>query len=160
MAAGKTIAIILGGCAGAFILMLAVCGGFLYLGYRNVDANISPRVDALFSAIANGRTAETYETETTKELREVQTKENYVALGEKITEKLGALKTKSLIGFKVGTHNTDSYAEATYQATFEKGQATISVTMKQQDGQWKFVRFNVSSPNFKEEPQKVDTIDT
>lgn len=151
MSAGKTVAIIFAICAGVGVLMLGICSGIFYLSYKKADATASPRVDALFSAIANHRFADTYETETTRELREAQSKEQYAALGEKFAEELGELKFKSLTGFKVSRHNGDSVNEATYRATFEKGEGTISVRLKQEDGKWKFLAFHVSSPVLKKE---------
>lgn len=52
MAKSKTIVLILAACGGLGILMIGSCAGLLFLGFRNTDAAVSPRIDGMFSAIA------------------------------------------------------------------------------------------------------------
>ena len=151
MTQGKTVAIILAACAGFGILVIASCAGLLYVGFKNADATVSPRIDTLLSAIENDTFAETYETETTQELRDVSTKQQYTDLGKAIHVRLGALKTKSLQGFHMQQSGAGSYVDVTYTATFEKGDGTIIAKMKLQGGEWKFVSFRVDSPVFEQD---------
>lgn len=151
MAKGKTIAIILAACAGFGLLLVVSCAGLLFMGFKNTDANISPRIDAMFSAIENDTFAETYETETTQDLRNAATKEQYEALGNAIAVRLGALQSKSLRGFNMRQLNAASYVDVTYNAAFEKGNGTIVAKLKNQGGKWKFVTFRVNSPVFEQD---------
>ena len=106
MAKGKTIAIILAACAGFGVLLIASCAGLLFVGFKNADSTVSPRIDAMFSAIENNTFADTYETETTLELRNAAT-EQYTALGDAIGVRLGKLISKSLQGFTMRQSNAD-----------------------------------------------------
>jgi len=151
MTTGKTVAIILILCAGAGILMIVSCAGLLYLGYtrfENVDAEVSQRIDALFAAIENGTFPATYDTDLTQEFRDATSREQYADLGKSIGTRLGRLKTKSLQGFKVRQFNAASFVDVSYAATFEKGNGTITATLKKQGGKWKFAGFRVESPVF------------
>lgn len=151
MSTGKLVALILSLCGGVGLLLIAVCGGLLYAGYRNADASISPKIDAMFVAIANEQFANSYASETTPELKRVMTEEQFVALGKAINLRLGKLETKSLRGFKMKQHNADSYMDVTYSAVFDKGKGTITSTLKKQDGEWKFAGFRVYSPVFEQD---------
>ncbi len=51
MSNSKTIAIVIAVCAGLGILMIGLCAGLIYLGYKNADSAVSPRIDAMFAAI-------------------------------------------------------------------------------------------------------------
>jgi hypothetical protein len=148
MAKGKTIAIIFAACAGLGILVIGSCAGLLYFGYKNTDSTVSPRIDAMFSAIENNTFADTYETETSQELRDAASKEQYTALGDAIGLRLGKLESKSLQGFKMRQFNADSYIDVSYNATFEHGKGTIIAKLKRVGSVWKFVTFRVNSPLF------------
>ena len=128
--------------------MVGSCAGLLYFGFKSADGTVSPLIDALFAAIDNGTFPETYETETTKEFRDVTTKQQYADIGKSIATRLGRLKSKSVKGFNMRQFNADSFVDATYDATFEKGQGTITVKMKRESGVWKLVLFGVNSPVF------------
>ncbi len=133
------------------MLLIVICGGLLYSGYRNADASISPKIDAMFAAIANHQSADSYAGDTTPELKKLVTKEQFVAMNEAINLRLGKLKSKTLRGFKMKQHNADSYMDVTYAAVFEKGQGTVTATLKKNDGDWKFVGFRVNSPVFEQD---------
>ncbi len=151
MSTGKTVALILGLCGGVGLLLIAICGGLLYSGYRNADSSISPKIDAMFAAIAKHQLADTYASDTTPELKKVVTEEQFVALGKAIDLRLGKLESKTLRGFKMKQHNADSYMDVTYAAVFEKGKGTVTATLKKQDGDWKFAGFRVNSPVFEQD---------
>lgn len=151
MKTGKLVALILGLCGGAGLLLIAVCGGLLYSGYRDADASISPKIDAMFAAIANDQFANSYASETTPELKKVVTEEQFVELGKTINLRLGKLETKTRRGFKTRYHIGHSYTDVTYSAVFEKGKGTITATLEKQDGDWKFVFFRLHSPVFEQD---------
>jgi hypothetical protein len=151
MSTGKMVALILGLCGGVGLLLIAICGGLLYWGYRNADASISPKIDAMFVAIANDQFADSYASETTPELNKIVTEEQFVALGKAIDLRLGKLESKTLRGFKMKQHNADSFMDVTYAAIFEKGNGTVTATLKNQDGDWKFAGFRVNSPVFEQD---------
>jgi hypothetical protein len=132
MAKGKTIAIIFAACAGLGILMIGSCVGLLYFGYKNADSTVSPKIDAMFSAIEDNTFSATYETETSQELRDVASKEQYTALGDAIGVRLGKLKSKSLQGFKMRQFNANSYIDVSYNATFENGKGTVIAKLKKE----------------------------
>jgi len=151
MSTGKTVAIILAACASLGIIGIASCAGLLYVGYKNTDAAISPRIDAMFSAMEDGTFSDTYQTETTQELRSVATKEQYEATGQAVAMRLGALKSKTLRTFSARQQNADSYADVTYDALFEKGNGVVIASMKKVGGEWKFLSFRVTSPVFEQD---------
>lgn len=146
MGTGKTIAIVLSVLGGCGFLAILACGGLLFMGFRNADTAVSPRVDAMFNAMETGTFADTYETHTTAELRNAASKEEYAALGRAIGLHLGALRSKSLRSAKTFHSNATSSIDVTYAATFERGSGTITAQLKQEGGEWKFESFRVSSP--------------
>ncbi len=151
MANRKTITFIFAGCGGMGILLIGSCAGLLYYGYTSADSTASPRIDALFLAIENNTFANTYETETAKEFRDVTSKEQYAALGDAIGVRLGKLKSKSLQSFKVHQFNADSYIDVTYNAIFENGNGTIIAKLKKQGDDWRFMTVRVNSPVFEQD---------
>ena len=60
---------------------MVACGGFFYYMYKSMDQEISPKIDALFAAIDEGTFGNTYTTETTPEMRQATSKEDYLKLG-------------------------------------------------------------------------------
>lgn len=146
MAQGKPIVWILGGCLGAVVLMVASCAGLLYFGYQTAADVASPRIDSLFASLQGGTFADTYETLTAPELRDITSKEDYVAMGEYLRERVGGLRSKTLTNFNVQQNNAESLIDVTYNAQFEKGPGTITAQLKKIDGEWKFTQFNVKSP--------------
>lgn len=101
MAKGKTVALVLGALAGFVVLAVGLCGGLLFMGFKNADATVSPRVDSMFTAIHACAFAGTYETHLSDELRNTTTQDEYVAIGDAIRLRLGELKSKSLQSFKM-----------------------------------------------------------
>lgn len=144
----KTILILLAALA---LGVIAACGGFFYLLFRNMDASVSPTVDELFAAIETGRFVETYDTHTTPELRRVASREKYAELGKLIKTRLGALKSKSLSSANVRQNNADTFADVTYQGVFERGEGQIRARFKGDGDRWLIVNFHVDSPAFEKD---------
>jgi hypothetical protein len=134
------------GCGFLFIVAVVACGGFFFYMYKNMDKEISPKIDSLFAAINNDTFGDTYATETTPEMRQTTSKENYVQLGCLIKNRLGRLQSKFLVSWNSQQFNLDTTANVVYSATFEKGQGTIQATFKQIDGQWRLLNIRVNSP--------------
>jgi hypothetical protein len=151
MPKGKTIALVLGVFVGVAVLGVVMCGGLLFIGFRNADATVSPRVDSMFTAIEAGTFADTYETHLSDELRNATSKDEYVAIGDAIQLRLGELKSKSLQSFKMRQHNATSYIDATYGASFENGSGTIVAQLKKAGDEWRFTTFRVNSPVFEQD---------
>ena len=122
--------------------------GFLFLGFKNTDAALSPKIDALFAAIDDGTFNDMYATETTPELRTAATRKEWEQLGLLIKTRLGPLKSKSLTRFSVQQFNADFCTDAVYSATFEKGTGEILTRFRSIDGDWRLVVFRVNSPEF------------
>ena len=51
------------------VAAIAACAGFFFFAFKDMDAAVSPKIDALFAAIDDGTFGDTYGTETTPELR-------------------------------------------------------------------------------------------
>lgn len=151
MVRAKTVAITLGVLFGSALLMIALCGGLLYLGFTKADDTVSPHVDAMFAAIESDTFADTYETHTAEEYREAASREDHAALGAAIRLRLGKLESKSLRQFNMRQHNAESYIDVTYNATFEEGTGTIEAQLKKEGGEWKFMRLHVNSPVFEQD---------
>lgn len=148
MSTGKLVASILGVCGGVGVLLIATCAGLFYTGYKNADAAVSPKIDAMCIAIVNDDLVNSYANETATEFKNAVSEEQFVSLGRDIALQLGSLKTKSMQGFKLKQQNAKSYIDVSYAAVFEKGSGTIIATLKKQDGEWKFIGFRVNSPVF------------
>jgi hypothetical protein len=64
-------------------LSLALIGAFtgLFFAFRNIDAALSTKIDALFAAIESGTFSDTYSTLTAPELRKVTPRKEWEQLG-------------------------------------------------------------------------------
>lgn len=139
------------GIGGVFVASVGCCSGvaiLAYRGYRSTEAAVSPKLDEMFRAIEADRFGETYESETTPELRQTATKEKYEQIGRTVKTRLGSLQAKSLVQFNARQMNADTYTDVVYRATFEKGTGTIKARLKKSGGEWKFVSFHIDSPEF------------
>ncbi len=146
MKARTIVLLVLLGCGGLLVAMVALCAGVLFFAYKTTDASVAPNVDALFAKIDNGTFGETYLTETTPELRAGVSKEKWEQIGLAVKTRLGRLQSKSMTKFNVKQVNADTVFDAGYDAAFEKGAGTISVKYKNVNGQWPLDKFSVDSP--------------
>lgn len=136
------------GCGGLLVVLVAACAGFFYLTFKNLDAEISPKIDGLFAAADNGTFGERYATGTSPEFRQTTTRADWEQIGSSIKTRLGSLKSKRLVQFNVQQFNADQYADVAYSAEFEKGSGEIHARFRRIDGQWRLVNFRVDSPEF------------
>jgi hypothetical protein len=143
-----TVAVVLLGGGVLLVAVCGLCGGMLFVGFRNTEAAVSPAIDELFVAIQNDKFAETYQTHTTPELRQATSQEKYQEIGDAIRVNLGALQSKQLQQFNARQMNATSYVDVTYSANFEKGSGTIKAKLQKSGGKWLFAGFNVDSPAF------------
>ncbi|TWT33603.1 hypothetical protein KOR34_34350 [Posidoniimonas corsicana] len=146
MSKPKLVFLALAAVAALGLLTVGSCVALIYSGFTNADAAVSPRIDALFAAIEADTLASTYDSATTQELRDASTREQYVAVGKMIKNRLGRLESKSLRSVNYRYDNGAAYYDVTYSATFENGAGDVVAKMKKSDGEWKFVTFRVNSP--------------
>jgi hypothetical protein len=151
MSTGKIIAIVLVVCGGLGVMTIGSCVGLLYMGFKTANASVEPEINRLFAAIENETFANTYDTDTTQEFRKITSREQYADIGKVIATRLGHLKNKSLRSFNMRQLNADSFVDISYNATFEKGNGTITAKMKRAGGEWKLVSFHVGSPVFEQD---------
>jgi hypothetical protein len=138
-------------CGGLFAVLIAAVAAFFFLGFTHTDADLSPRIDAMFAAMENDTFGETYATETAPELRAGQSREQYEQVGRMVKARLGGLRSKKLTQWNVRYFNADAFADVAYAATFEKGPGTIQARFKKVNGQWRIVSFKVDSPEFQKD---------
>jgi len=134
------------GFAGVLILCLMLCAGVFLATFQKMDAALSPKVDALFRAIDAETFANTYSTGTTPEFRETMTPEQYDQLGQTLKTRLGLLQSKKLSHIHFEQQNAKTFADAVYDAQFDKGPATIEVKFEKIEGEWLLASFHVTSP--------------
>src|SRR5262245_38879528 len=132
----------------ALVGTIAMCTGAFYFTFRSMDRSISPAIDSLFASISNDTFGDTYDTQTSPELRKNVTRKQYEDLGRKIRTRLGALKSKRMKTFNIRQVNITSYASVTYDGEFEKGNGVITAQFQGNGGRWLVVYLNVNSPEF------------
>ena len=132
------------------LLVLGVIGiAALFIGgYKQADTIVSPKIDLMFEAINDGVKDDTYNTLLSNEFRSTSTAEQYEALQTILSEKLGPLKSKNVKSFNFKFNNGINSVDAVYNATFEKGDGTIRITLIKQNNDWKVYGFFVNSPIF------------
>jgi hypothetical protein len=135
-------------CGGLLFVAIAACAGFFFFAFKNMDAALSPKIDALFAAIDNGTFSGKYAAETTAEFKNATSHEQWDQLGSAIKSRLGRLKAKHITRFNVQQFNADQFADVTYSATFEKGSGDIVARFRGVGGEWRLVAFRVNSPEF------------
>jgi hypothetical protein len=133
-------------CGGLSLVAVALCGGAFFFLYKNADASVSPRIDALFAKIDDGTFGDAYLTDTSLEFRERVSQEQWDQIGLVVKQRLGRLKSKSMSQFNARQLNATATIDAVYNASFAKGSGTISVRYRSIGGQWLLDRFYVQSP--------------
>src|SRR5262249_49165498 len=136
------------GCAVVGVLMIVVCGGLLYFGYRQVsgEGEVAVEVDRFFDEIAQGRAADYYRQHGSDEFKNVTSEAEFVGMCQSLQERLGGLRSKKLSGFKVRNQNLSTYVDAAYDCQFERGKGAVRTSFKRQKNQWVLLGFNVNSP--------------
>ena len=140
----KKVAILLAVCLGCLILAIGGCGAILYIGYRNADRAISSEIDDML----NEHSGEIYQLKTTDGFKSKVSEEKFLEMSEMIVARIGSLKSKVLIGYRMSRRKADTLVDVTYTGTFEKGTGRIIAKLVKQDLEWKFVAFRVESPVF------------
>lgn len=151
MAGKSKFAPILLGCGGLLVVTIASCAGLAFYMYKNADATISPRIDTILAAMQRDDFGDTYLTETTPELRQVASLEQYEQLGARVRTRLGALKSKSMTNVSMRQLNANTYTDVGYTAVFEKGTGSIVARLQKIDGNWLFTSLNINSPQFEKD---------
>ena len=151
MTTGKTVALIVGVVVAAGVVMIASCAGILYMGFTGANAQASPHIEAMFTAIENGTFGQTYDTLASQDLRDTISREDYERMGDSIATRLGPLKSKTMTSFNMQTNPSGSFMDVAYSATFEKGDGTIDAKLMKVGDEWKFLGFHVNSPVFQED---------
>ena len=145
----KAVLIVGLGCAGLLGLALAAsCAGLMFVGFRSASAangEISAEVDDLMRAASDGTFADTYQSATTPEFRRNTSADAHAKLGNVIKTHLGALRSKQLTRINFRQANLQSIADVAYQGTFERGNGTITATLKRSGARWLFMGFRIES---------------
>ena len=142
-------------CVVVFVGFIAICGGFLYYAYQTTDKSVSPRIDELFAAMENGTYNAMYETDMTVEFRSLCSRKEYEKIGRLVKERLGPLRSKSMVQFNAQQFNVSSLISVVYSAKFEKGEGTISASLRNERGRWLFQGFNIQSAELVKETATV-----
>ncbi|MGO8753273.1 MAG: DUF4019 domain-containing protein [Thermoguttaceae bacterium] len=127
------------------MVAIAACVWVFFFAFRNTDAAVSAKVDAIFAAIQIGTFDEVYTRESAPELRQSITPKEWRQLGLTIQTYLGHLNSKKRSHYYVQQANSDRYVDVTYSATFEKGAGEIRTCFKNIDGEWRLAGFKVTS---------------
>lgn len=146
----KIVSLVIGVSMGVAAIGIALCGGLMYMGYKDANTAVSPQIDSLLAAIESGTADSTYDTHTSEELRTNVSREDYVAACEEIGLRMGRLKSKSRQGFKMRYLTGESIVDVTYAAEFEKGPGTIIARLKRHGDEWRIILFRVKSPVLKQ----------
>jgi hypothetical protein len=146
MKTSTAVLLVLLGCGGLFVLIVALCAGGFFFAQNRINAAIEPKVDALFAKIDNGTFGEAYMTETTPRLREAISKEKWAEIGLVINQRLGHLRSKSMRQFSANQVNAITTIDAVYDGSFEKGSGTITVRYTRVAENLLLEGFHVRSP--------------
>ncbi|MEM6798991.1 MAG: hypothetical protein AAF589_05705 [Planctomycetota bacterium] len=146
MSTGKSLLLVVGGVFGGVLLMVGSCAGLIYYGYSSTSATAGPRIDDAFKAIASGKAAAFYQSETNATFKAASTQAEFQTIAELVRERLGPLRSKSMKSFNARSVNGESFMEVTYGATFENGLAGIIATLCKEGDAWKFEQLRVNSP--------------
>jgi len=132
------------------LLLLAACGGFLFMGLRvaSGDGEVARKVDELFREFAAGNFDKTYQSFTSPELRRVTSEAEFSKLGRLIQNRLGALRSKQVTSINIKQVNTIRMINVKYKAFFERGSGTVQVVFVKSLGDWQLNRLYVDSPEF------------
>ena len=140
--------LVLLGCAGTFVVVIAACAGFLYFGYRQVagGGEVAREVDRFFEDIDAGRAAEFYRSATSAEFKRATSEKQFLEIATATRERLGKLQSKTATGFNVRSQNLTTTVEAAYDCHFERGRASVNVRFQHEGDRWLLQHFRVDSP--------------
>jgi hypothetical protein len=147
----KKVFVVLGIVFAGLILVVGVVIGYAAYTGSKLDASSKAYVDANVPPIVSTWSATELLKRASPELRNVGPEEQFTQLFGKLSQ-LGSLTKYE--GAKGGSNtnispSTGKVVTADYEAhaTFEKGSATIKVSLIQEKGEWAFLRFYVDSPS-------------
>jgi hypothetical protein len=146
MKTSTIVLLVLLGCGGLFVVMIALCAGVFFFAQNRTSAAISPKIDALFAKTDDGTFGETYMTETTPALRANISKEKWAEIGLVVKQRLGRLQSKTMKQFSANQFNATTTIDAVYDASFQKGSGTISVRYTGVAGHLLLEAFYIRSP--------------
>ncbi|MCK6470821.1 MAG: zinc ribbon domain-containing protein [Planctomycetes bacterium] len=128
----------LGGCAG-----LAFWGFNLVLELRSETTQAMTKY---FSALDGDQWGSVYDQFTTSEFQTNVSKDQWLGMKALYNDKLGKFASLDNANFNASNVNGVKTATASYNARFEKGQATIAVKLRWEGGAWKVMEMKVDSP--------------
>lgn len=144
MIIGLVTLVALGGCAG-----LAFWGINLLLELRNETTEAMTKY---FSALDGDQWGGVYDQFTTSEFQSNVSKEQWLGMKALYNDKLGKFASLDNTNFNASNVNGVKTATASYNARFEKGQATISAKLLWEGGAWKIMEMKVDSPKLASAP--------
>lgn len=136
------------GCLTIIVLVLVAVGGCLFL-YQYGKATITPVVEAFLTAAEGGNYDQAYAM-TGSEWKQKISRNEFPKLFMVVHNALGARQSLSMSGIRMQAGTFGSIALANYTATYDKGEAELSFTLKKQDGQWQIVGLFYNSPKLAE----------
>ena len=139
---------VLSGCAVVGFVLIVVCAGLIFFGFRQVtgEGEVAVEVDHLFQEIAQGRAAEFYRKGCSDELKRTTSEKEFVDFSQSINDQLGTLQSKTATGFTVRTVNLTTYVDVAYDCQFQRGKATVRTRFQHENSQWLLQAFHVDSP--------------
>jgi hypothetical protein len=142
---------------GVFLTLIVVIGGFIgYAAYqgRGLDASSKTYVEENVPAVISSWSKdELVKRSSPQLLKAIEGKPDQIDQLFRKLSKLGAMRSlgdvkgdsQAFYTTKEGKTITASYTAA---ATFQNGEANLTIRLIQNGGQWQFLLFNVNSPIF------------
>ena len=127
------------------VVLVVVAGGGIFCLFQYGKANITPVVGEFLTAAEGGQYDHAY-TMVADEWKQKTPRDEFPTLFERIHETLGSRQSLSIRGVKLMTGTSGAVTRADYAATYEKGDAEITLNLKKHDGQWRVVGVFYNTP--------------
>jgi hypothetical protein len=138
---------VVAGCVGALVVLVVVVAAFVAM-YRQAHVSIPPVVGEFLGTVERGDYRLAYRM-VDEEWKEAQSFEEFRAHLIMINDTLGKRRSLKETGFHFEAYpGTGKRGKVTYDAEFENGPVTLTVTLRRHSGQWRVVDANFGSELF------------
>jgi ribosomal protein L40E len=132
------------GCLSTIVLAV-VMGGCFFTLYLYGKSSVTPVVEEFLNSAESGNYDHAYSMGA-PEWKEIVPRDDFPTLFQLVHDNLGARQSLSMQGIYVGAMTSGTTARAQYAATYDKGDADITVNLKKVDGEWQIVGVFYNSP--------------
>lgn len=127
------------------ILLAVLMGGCVFALFQYGRASVTPVVEEFLTRAESGKYDQAYSM-FAAEGKAKAPRDDFPTLFQLIHDKLGSRQSLSMRSIFLSSTTSGSVARTQYSATYDKGDADLTVNLMKVDGEWRIYGFFVNSP--------------